>query len=166
MPTVYRHLLLYIKNAHEAQELSQDIFMVIWNNREKLQNMDNFSGYLYVITRNKALRAVKGILDLTDEPPEDMIQTLLHSPDSTVELKDLQQVLYKGIDLLPNRRKEVFKLSRIENLTYEEIAGQLQISKSAVKQHIIESLIFLRIFIKEKADVIISVLLLYVFYCL
>jgi len=41
LPLIYRHLLIYIKNAHEAQELSQDIFMIIWKNREKLRNMDN-----------------------------------------------------------------------------------------------------------------------------
>lgn len=161
MPTVYRHLLLYLKNAHAAQELAQDVFMIIWKNREKLAGMENFAGYLYVITRNKSIKAMQEILTNMEEPPEDMVQTLLQQPESAAEYKDLQRILYEGIDSMPARRKQVFTLSRVEQLSYKEIADQLNISTNAVKFHIIEGLVFLRTFIKEKTGIIVIILAMF-----
>jgi RNA polymerase sigma-70 factor (family 1) len=152
---VYAHLLIYLKDGQRAEEITQDIFMSIWRNRQKLPGMENFPGYVYVITRNKVLTIIKEKLFATPEPPSDLLASLLASPDSPVQLKELLQTIQKGIDLLPNRRKEVFKLSRQENLTYEEIAEQLNISKNAVKQHITEALVFLRNYLKKEMDVII-----------
>ena len=138
--------------------------MAVWKNRAKLVNMENFPGYLYVITRNRALKAFRELVDDTEEPPEDMIQTLLQGPEANMEYKDLQRILHQGISQMPKRRKEVFKLSRIEQLTYREIADQLEISTNAVKLHIVEALIFLRTFMKEKADSIVAWLLAWLIY--
>ncbi|MET7000356.1 RNA polymerase sigma factor [Chitinophaga defluvii] len=158
-PVIYRHLVIYIKDTQRAEELTQDIFISIWRNREKLQAMDNFAGYLYVITRNKIHMAFREKLHATEEPPADMLQTLFTTPEAAVEFQELRASLDHAIGMLPPRRQEVFKLSRIENMTYEEIARQLQISKSAVKQHIIEALFFLRTYLKEEHEVIVSILL-------
>lgn len=156
---IYTHLLTYLKDAQRAEELVQDIFMSIWRNREKLPGMENFAGYVYVITRNKVHTVIREKLVATIEPPEDMLQTLLVATDSTIQLKELQQAIRKGIELLPARRKEVFKLSRLENKTYEEIAAQLSISRNAVKQHITESMVFLRNYLKKEIDIIVLALL-------
>ncbi len=158
-PDNLKALLKQVAQSDQSA-LAQDTFMIIWKNREKLENMTNFPGYLYVITRNKALKAFRELLEKMEQPPDDAIQTLLEEPGSAVEYKDLQRILHQGIDLMPNRRKEVFKLSRIEQLSYKEIAGRLNISTNAVKLHIVEALIFLRTFMKEHTDILISWLLL------
>lgn len=158
-PVIYRQLLIYVKDAPRAEELTQDIFMSVWRNREKLSAMDNFAGYVYVITRNQIHMAFREKLHATEEPAEDMLQTLLTSPQHAVELKELSQAINRAIDSLPPRRQEVFKLSRLSNMSYDEIAGQLQISKSAVKQHIVEALAFLRHYLMEEMGIIVSALL-------
>ncbi|NML41011.1 sigma-70 family RNA polymerase sigma factor [Chitinophaga sp. G-6-1-13] len=156
-PIIYKQLLIYIKSAPQAEEFTQDIFISIWRNREKLHDMSNFAGYLYVITRNKIHMAFREKLRVREAPLEDTLQTLLNGPESALELQELSRGLDRAIAMLPARRQEVFKLSRMENMTYEEIACQLQISKSAVRQHIIEALVFLRYYLREEMGVIVSV---------
>ncbi|HEY8389227.1 MAG TPA: sigma-70 family RNA polymerase sigma factor [Parasegetibacter sp.] len=152
-PIIYRQLLTFIKNAHQAQELTQDVFVSVWRNREKLRTMDNFAGYIYVITRNMAIRALRSIAEQSVEVPDNKFYKLLQEPDSTLELKELKAILLEGIQRLPERRRQVFQLSRIELLSYEEIATRLNISKSAVKQHIIAAMVFLRTYLKKHADI-------------
>jgi RNA polymerase sigma-70 factor (ECF subfamily) len=114
---------------------------------------------VYVITRNKVHTIIKEKVLATTEPPPDTLQTQLAGPATVVQLKELQQAIYEGIDKLPARRKEVFKLSRLENLTYEEIGGRLGISRNAVKQHITEAMVFLRHHLQKELDVIVIALL-------
>ena len=158
-PIIYAQLLLYLKNAQRAEEAVQDIFISIWRNREKLPGMENFPGYVYVITRNKVHTIIKEKVFAATEPPPDTLQTQLAGPATAVQLKELQQAIYQGIDRLPARRKEVFKLSRLENLTYDEIGGRLGISRNAVKQHITEAMVFLRHHLRKELDVIVIGLL-------
>lgn len=158
-PVVYAQLLIYLKDIQRAEEVSQDIFMAIWRNREKLPAMENFPGYLYVSTRNKILTVVKERVLATEEPPEDRLQSLLADPASVMEFKELMDGIRRGIDRLPARRKEVFMLSRQENLTYEEIAARLGLSKNTVKEHISEALAFLRDYLNRGMDVVLAGLL-------
>lgn len=158
-PVVYSQLLIYLKDVQRAEEVSQDIFMAIWRNREKLPGMDNFPGYLYVSTRNKILTVVKERVLATEEPPEDRLHSLLTDPASAMELKELMEGVRRGIDLLPTRRKEVFMLSRQENLTYEEIGARLGLSRNTVKEHISEALAFLRDYLNRGMDVVLVTLL-------
>ncbi len=158
-PIIYAQLLLYLKNAQRAEEAVQDIFMSIWRNREKLPGMENFPGYVYVITRNRVQTIIKEKVFATTEPPPDTLQTQLAGPATAVQLKELQQAIHQGIDQLPPRRKEVFRLSRIENMTYEEIGDRLGISRNAVKQHITEAMVFLRHHLQKELDVIVIALL-------
>lgn len=158
-PLVFKHLLYYTKNAAVSEELTQDVFMSIWRNREKLAGMENFAGYVHIITRNRAHQAFRETLRANDTPPQDMLQMLPDPPGAAIELKDLTNSLNKAIDALPPRRREVFKLSRIDGMTYEEIAEKLSISRSAVNQHIIAALLFLRTYLKETEGIIITALL-------
>lgn len=158
-PIIYRHLLTYVKNAVQAEETTQDVLMAIWNNRQKLMGMENFAGYVYVITRNKALLLFRQKLQATTVPPEDILQQHFEHPEPTLDLEDLNTILNRGIELLPPKRREAFKLSRFENLSHEEIADRLLITRSTVKQHIIASLLFLRTYLKEEAGIIVATLL-------
>jgi RNA polymerase sigma-70 factor (ECF subfamily) len=93
--------------------------------------------------------------------PDTLNSLLSHTlPDSPqlLEMKELSKLLDQAIGALPPRRKEVFLLSRMEGMTYEAIAVKLQISRSAVRQHIVEALVFLRHYLKENAGIIVSLI--------
>jgi RNA polymerase sigma-70 factor (ECF subfamily) len=132
-----------LKNTSRAEELTQDIFLTIWLHRVELPSIENFAGYLFVITRNRTTSAFREKLLRTDEPKDELESNWLN-PAHALEYRQLSEALRQGIDLLPPRRKEIFNMSRFEGKTYDEIADSMGISKSAVNKHIIEALLFLR----------------------
>jgi len=155
---LYGHLLTYIKDAQKAEEATQDIFVSLWKMREKLPSIKNFPGYVYAMARNKAIDALKEKLSTPAMFQPDKLSEWVTLPERRSELKELAQVLEQAVQLLPARRKEVFMLSRQEQLTYEEIATRLNISRSAVRQHMVEALTFLRNYVLEKAGIIVSLI--------
>jgi RNA polymerase sigma-70 factor (ECF subfamily) len=154
--TIYGHLLMYLKNAQESEEITQDILMTLWRKRVELPDVLNLDAYVFIITRHRAIAAFRKKLSSVTEPPPDTLESALQSPQEVVEYRQLSDTIQKGIDLLPPRRQEVFKLSRFEKKTYEEIAEQLGISRSAVRQQIIEALVFLRTYLREQLGIIVS----------
>ncbi|RZS69361.1 RNA polymerase sigma factor [Pseudobacter ginsenosidimutans] len=150
---IYGHCLMYVKDAGLAEEITQDILFSIWKQRAELPSISNFAGYVYRMTRNRSINAFKSKLAAT-EPPADHLKSWLHSPDASIEYKQLSEAIARGVELLPARRQQVFKMSRYEGLSYEEIAQQLNIAKSTVKDHILEALVFLRTYIKEEYGIV------------
>ncbi|MGZ3852716.1 MAG: RNA polymerase sigma factor [Flavisolibacter sp.] len=146
---VYSHVLSYIKNAAKAEEITQDIFMNVWNHREQLPSIQNFRGYLYVLTRNRTVSAFRERIIKYNEAEKDELETDV-TPAGLIEYRQLSEIIQRGIDGLPPRRKEIFVMSRFGGKTYEEIATQLNISKSAVNKNIIEALVFLRSFLRNE----------------
>lgn len=150
-PIVYSHVLSYIKNAFRAEEVTQDIFLQVWKHRNELPDIENFRGYIYVITRNRVISAFRQKIFTWDESEKDELETSMMNPQAAAEFREISEILQNAIDHLPPRRKEVFKMSRFEGQSYDKIALHLGISKSAVNQHIVEALVFLRTFLRNRA---------------
>lgn len=157
---IYAHVLTYIKNAPLAEEITQDIFLQIWKHREELPGISNFPGYLHVITRNRTISELRKKLDVfTATGMEDAEEDLLN-PMQQLEYRQLSEVLMRGIELLPPRRKQVFRMSRFEGMSYEKIAVELGISKGTVNEHMVEALLFLRSYLRSQMGTAIAVSLL------
>jgi RNA polymerase sigma-70 factor (family 1) len=146
---IYAHVLTYIKNAFRAEEITQDIFVNVWKHRTDLPGIANFPGYLYVMTRNRAISAFREKI-FHPEPEKDELETDGLNPAGALEFRQFSETVMRGIASLPPRRKQVFTMSRFEGMSYEEIARRLEISKSAVNQHIVEALLFLRTFLRNE----------------
>lgn len=146
---IYAHVVSYLKNASRAEEITQDIFMSIWLHREELPAIQNFRGYLFVLTRNRTISAFRERIFRYDEAEKDELLTTVN-PEGLLEYRELSEALKRGIDQLSPRRKEIFMMSRFEGKTYDQIAHHFTISKSAVNKHIIEALAFLRTFLHNE----------------
>jgi RNA polymerase sigma-70 factor (family 1) len=149
---VFSHALTYIKTYEVAEELVQDIFMKVWTNRHRLPEVEQFKSYLFILGRNQLVSAIRKKVTITTSPDSADVTEDLLLPDKQYHYKETYTAIMKGIERLPSRQKEVFTLSRIEHLSYEEIGGRLGISKSAVKFHIILALNFLREFLRYTDD--------------
>lgn len=159
-PVIYSHVLSYIKNAFRAEEITQDIFLQVWKHRNELPGIDNFRGYIYVITRNRVISAFRQKIFTWEESEKDELETSMPDPQAAAEFREVSQMLQHAIDRLPPRRKEVFIMSRFEGLSYEKIALHFGISKSAVNQHIVEALVFLRTFLRNQTLTFLAALFL------
>ena len=159
--TIYTHVLTYLKNAAHAEEITQDILVKVWKNREDLPAVTNFPGYLYIITRNMTISAFRQKIASWDDSQHDELESDSLNPAGALEYRQFSDTVLQGIKLLPPRRQQVFTMSRFDGLSYEAIAQQLGISKSSVNQHIVEALLFLRTHLRNQlAMVLISCLLI------
>lgn len=158
---VYTLSLTYLRSVEDAQEITQDVFLKVWQNRSQLPAIENFDGWLFILARNEILseiRKKKVRPVISAEPGEREEDTIL--PDHPLIYKEASALIAKAIDALPPARKKVFTLSRMEGKSYEEIAAMLQISRNGVKDHIVKALHFLRNYLHEHAgDALLIVLL-------
>jgi RNA polymerase sigma-70 factor (ECF subfamily) len=147
---VYSHALAYSKSVTRAQEITQDVFLKVWHKREALTEVRDFKSYLFILGKHHIISSMRKKLEsLTGE---DLLETRedIHIPDQQLEYKETWNRVLEGIEKLPAARKVIFKKSRLEGLTYEEIAESSHISKNTVKEHIVLALNFLRPYIYNK----------------
>ena len=143
---VFTQANVYLRSATLAQEITQDVFLKVWAARAQLPGINNFSSYLFIITRNEIISALrkKGRTQIT---PDETLEENGWIPDQQLQYKESYKLLLEGIEALPPVRCQVFKMSRLDGLTYEEIAARLNISRNGVKDHIVKALIFLRTYL-------------------
>lgn len=158
---VYAHVLRYVKDAFRAEEITQDIFLKIWESRAELPEKENAAGFLYVLTRNYTISALRKKLDTAYAEYNEGLPADDITPVEQLELKEFSGLLEEAVEQLPPRRRQVFRMSRYEGMTYEQIALQLGISKGTVNEHIVEALIFLRTHLKKQSGkaLVVSILL-------
>ena len=149
----YFQALTYTHSPQKAEEITQDIFLQVWKHRHKLEAIVDFSHWFKVVARNKIISALRGKLEeiagLDTLRETTAIEPLL-VPDLQAEYRESYQILLKGIELMPEKRREVFKLSRLEGKSNQEIARQLNIHPVTVSQYIAKSLAFLKTYLQEQ----------------
>lgn len=149
---VYGHALSYAKSSSLAQEITQDIFLKLWQQRLKLPEVQNFRTYLFVLGRNHIISAMRKNLSTVQLPLENVLLEDVLLPDQQLQWKDAERWLQRAVEALPPARKKVFKMSRYEGKSHDAIAEELGISKNTVKQHIVLALNSLRAHMKNYND--------------
>lgn len=157
--TIYYHVLSYAKSSVVAEEIVQDVFVKIWEKKDKLKEVESFKDYLFIMSRNEVVSAMrkkinKPIIQLELELVENM-QT-----NNKYDIKEAEAFILKGIDNLPPQQKAVFTLKRIDNLSYEEISEQLGISKNTVKYHLVTALNYLRGYVAQRPELMLITILI------
>ncbi|MBZ4189375.1 RNA polymerase sigma factor [Niabella beijingensis] len=157
---VYTQALTYLKEPEIAREVTQDVFLKIWAARKKLPEIEKFSNYLFIVSRNCIISELRkkgrGFVNPSLDLPTELLL-----PDEQLQYKELQHQLLKVIDQLPPTRKKVFEMNRLEGLTYDEIADKLNISRNGVKDHIVKALNFLRAHPVFSKNNVVSLLLMW-----
>ena len=128
----------FMKNKTDAEDIVHDIFVQIWETRDTLNTELSFSGFLNTLAQNRVLYKFR-----KSEVHSRFIQyMLLNEIDSTSETEhtiidnDYAKLLDEMIESLPKQQKEIFRLSRIEGLTHQEIAELMQISNENVRKQV------------------------------
>lgn len=130
----------YVRSFDLTEEVVSDVFIKIWKNRHKLNIEKNFKAYLYTATRNQALNYLKkenidlDSLDVLNETASES-----YRPDEQMMFRELENRIEILMNTLPPRRKLIFKLSRIEGFTYQEIADILSISIHTVQNQMVQA---------------------------
>lgn len=160
---LYKFSLSMVCSKTYAEEIVQDVFMKVWIKRESLNPELSFKSYLFTITRNKSIKFLKKAANNRKLREEIFYknQKFANSTDIYVRESELQSLKEEALDKLSPRRRLIFEMSRNENKNYEDIAQELGISISTVRNQMSKSLEILRDFILKNKDIGLGFLLFY-----
>ena len=149
--TQYYRALVYfamriINNQEEAEDIVIESFSKLWNNREKMESVQNIKGFLYLTTRNACvdhLRAQRKIRDMQKE-----LQLFTDPVEQEIDIETTRaetlRHIYEEMEKLPHQCRNVFTLSVIRGLKSREIASELNISVSNVTSQKLRAIRLLR----------------------
>jgi RNA polymerase sigma-70 factor (ECF subfamily) len=150
-----------LTKSHEmAEEVVQDIFLQIWTCRELLGNVRNFRNYLFVISRNHALNALKKALREKKRLREWETGNgpLLHAEQTDMEPQ--LSLIEEAIRQLPPQQQKVWVMSRREGMKYNEIAEKMGLSRETVKKYLQHATVSITQHVTSRMDLLLLSLLL------
>jgi RNA polymerase sigma-70 factor, ECF subfamily len=147
-----RYAVGYVKSRPAAEEMVQDVFLTCWVQREQWQVEGSVKGYLYAMTRNRALNWLRrGSVErrwaasVERTPGASRLVPRQDPADQATRLAELDRAIRAAVDRLPPRCREAFQLSREHQLSYEQIAETMGTSVKTVQEQIGRALRALRL---------------------
>ncbi|WP_282638712.1 RNA polymerase sigma factor [Sphingobacterium thalpophilum] len=142
--SVFLNIRKYIKDNDIAQDVLQEVFVSLWENKDNISYERNIAGWLFVVSSNKAISYFKKHINknlfLSIDASEIADFSLDESEELASQIYDIQwSILEKAIDDLPQKRREVFCLCKLQGYSYTDVASQLGISIESVKDYIKKS---------------------------
>jgi RNA polymerase sigma-70 factor (family 1) len=162
-PKIYRFALSYLKNKPDAEELMQDVFLKIWEKRDQLDPEQNVKAYIFKIAINSIYDFIrrknieKAFADFTRQNFQPGTESLWHE----IIWNDMLSKLNTLVDKMPEQRKIIFKMSREENLSNQQIAEKLNLSKRTVENQLYRATQYLSEHIKTDTVFLLLFLFLY-----
>jgi len=144
---LYEITLYYLKHPMVAEEVVSDLFLKLWNKREKLKGIDEPIHYLFIATKRQSLnhlRSKKGIESLYIHDLDHKIFIDHITPEDCIFSKEELDNINSCIENLPEKCRLVFRLVKEDGLKYKEVADLLDLSEKTVEMHVSNALKKLR----------------------
>jgi RNA polymerase sigma-70 factor (ECF subfamily) len=164
-PLVQLTATRFVKLTPLAEEVCNDVFTSLWQNRSTMASIESLQAYLLTATRNRSLNALKqasrsqtALKEIKQQFEPRTLTAEAHLLD-----KEYLQFIREQIARLPDRAREVFTLCREEGYSYDDVSSLLGISRNAVKGHMVYSMKKLRATLEKDLGITISCLLIFLF---
>lgn len=163
LPGLYQYVFSFTKQSKElTEEIIQEVFLSIWEKKENLLAVQTFDSYLYRIAKNKLLNLLK------HQEHKQQLHTSFGNTQSFVENKTENNLAYReylktaqlAINRLPEKRRIVFLLSTEQGLSLDEIAVQMNISKSMVKKQLYAAREYIKQYLQDNAEWLLTIIIL------
>jgi len=158
---IYKYIYSICYNKEISEEIVHDLFIKIWENRAELEQVSHIKSYLYRSAKNLLLNHIQRVK--TETRIMDIMELRARNTEGVTDDELIYNEYYRiaqhAIDLLPDKRKQIFKLRLDEDLSLDEIAEKLNISKSVVKKQLYAGINFVRKYLGKHGDLLILVLL-------
>ena len=141
----------YVRDTEEAKDLAHRAFMKVWEKREAVPEGSNVKALTYRIAHNLSINYIRDHKKFCDEEELQTVESENSDADNDIKAAELEAAVIDTINHMPEKSKKVFLMSRYDQLSYNDIAGQLGVSIKTVEAHISAALKLLRkkIFGKE-----------------
>ena len=149
------HLVRLLHSSELAEEVLQDIFMMLWEKRHDMDASKSVPAYLYRSVINKSKNIFRKIAN--DNRLREEFLTYFRTANNNIveewmENKEIQQLLQTLLDRLPPQQKKVYMLCKLDGLSYKEVSEKLKISITTVNSHIRNANIFLKGELKNQSE--------------
>lgn len=124
----------YVIDKQTAENIVQNVFLRIWQNKESLDPTKNVQSYLFTAVKNESLKQLRHLsVEKKQQENVSRLSIVEPTPDETIDKKELSEELNNAINDLPEKCREIFYMSRFDQLKYSEIADVLGISIKTVE---------------------------------
>lgn len=135
-PPLFQFASSFMKSRQLAEEVVSDVFITIWEKRNRLEHISNLKLYLYTATRNTAINYITRhnkvmTTELSELPVE--LQSLQYDPEHMLITSEMNRLITEAVNNLPARCKLIFKLVKEDELKYREVAELLKVSIKTVE---------------------------------
>lgn len=147
------------KSEDTAAELVQDVFVKLWVSRLHLAEVDNPQAYIFTMASNRTmdhLRKVSAHAKMLSAL-WDRVSNLQQSTEELYNAKEYSELINQAIVQLSPQKQKIFRLSRYEGLKHEEIAAHLSLSKSTVKNHLVETLRHIKTYLHQHSETLVII---------
>lgn len=143
-PKVLQFVMHFNHDKSVAEDIVQDLFMQLWINRTHFLGIKNIDNYLFVSARNAALRCLKDSFTYNETARIIPESNDIENPEVRLCYEELYKLLMQEVQKMPEQRRKVFLMSRVEGMSNAEIAEKLGVSKRTIEKHISLGIAYLR----------------------
>jgi RNA polymerase sigma-70 factor (ECF subfamily) len=139
---IYKFGYSILKSQEETENLVQEVFLHLWENRHKVEKDSSVKSYIFTITYNSAISIIRKKSSEAKfiEYVKSLQENYEEPVDIELEYNELADRLDEIVNTLPLRQKEVYLLHRVEGLKYKEIAERLNLSVNTIENHMARAL--------------------------
>lgn len=161
---LFAYIYKITKSREASEEIVMDVFLKLWLSRNLATEIENFEGFIFKVACNKSLDFLRTAAK--DRKLEELVWYEIQAAsdnetDQNLNLRELKHTIDTLVGKLPKQRQAVFRLSREQGMTYDQIACHLHLSKSTVKNHMLDAIRFMRQNLNTPADSLLVILILW-----
>ena len=145
----------YVHDLNSAKDITQKVFINLWEKRAKIDPQKPIQSYLFTAVRNRCLNYIRDqkkyrsqVLDL------DIVDLDISFEDDDSGVVELEEKVAQALNMLPEKSRQVFEMSRFQQMKYKEIAEELDISVKTVEAHMSRALKGLREQLKDYVHIL------------
>ncbi len=148
------YALKYVSSADTAEEIVQDLFYTIWEKRGELSVTTSLKSYMYTATHNRCMKYLdhRKIEQKFEKYYREQVTEHAEPASDLAGINEIQRIINKTLDSLPDKCSRIFRLNRFEGLRYSDIADKLSISIKTVEANMGKALKLLRENLKEYVE--------------
>ncbi len=143
---LYNFVNSKINNSEDAKEVVQDVFVKLWNAKEKIDlNSPTIKSYLYTMARNTMIDAIRKRKDQSDVDIDNLdAGSIAEDDNGQLDPYIIRSEIMKSLEVLKPKTRKIFKLNKLQGYTYDEIAQHLDISVRTVEDNMSRAFSLLR----------------------
>ncbi|MCF8335508.1 MAG: RNA polymerase sigma-70 factor [Bacteroidales bacterium] len=145
-----RYAYRFVEDEGRARDMVQEVFYKLWRDRENLSVDISLEAFLYTCVKNECLNYLKHekiksrYAWLQKRIRDKEVQYYQETPEEDIRMEELRRKIHEAIESLPEKSRQIFKMSRFEEKKNKEIAREMDVSLKAVEKHITKALKHLR----------------------